>query len=42
MDASSTISLPLLTLLNEAELRCVIEDFNSERADLERSEHSSR
>ena len=42
MDASNTISLPLLTLLNEAELRCVIEDFNSERANLERGEHPPR
>ncbi len=42
MDVSSTISLTLLKLLSEAELRCVMEDFNRERISVEHGELSPR
>jgi hypothetical protein len=38
MDVADTISLKLLELLDEAELRCVIEDFNGARIALEQGD----
>jgi hypothetical protein len=38
MDVAETISLSLLELLDEAELRCMIEDFNGKRVEFEQGD----